>query len=58
MMIEMSASFVHNTLFIVEYYIFLGAAAGNDKNASVLHPSTVIWVRPILWGKVQESLLF
>lgn len=35
MMIEMSASFVHNTLFIVEYYIFLGAAAGKDKNASL-----------------------
>lgn len=46
---EVSASFVHNILFIVEYYIFfLGAAAGSDKNASALHPSTAIWVRWIL----------
>lgn len=35
-MIEVSASFVHNTLSIAEYYIFLGAAAGSDKKTSLL----------------------
>lgn len=53
---EVSASFVHNTLFIVEYYIFLGAAAGSDKNASLLCTQVLQFGSDrYLWGKVQGT---
>lgn len=55
-MIEVSASFVHNRLFIVEYYIFLGAAASSDKNACFLCTQVLqSGSDRYLWEKVQGT---